>query len=319
MTGCERLTLVLVTGLSGAGKNSILRALEDLGFETMDNPPLGSLEALVKHAERNLAIGVDARSRGFDAQTVLNTLARLRDDAELRPELVYATADDDALLGRYTETRRRHPLAQGGTVADGIALERELTEALRLAADLVIDTSALPLPALRRLIEQRYGAGAPGMGISLISFGFPFGLPREADVVLDARFLGNPHYVPQLRPLTGLDGCVGAYIQSDPDFLPFFAHITGMVEFLLPRFVQEGKKYATIAIGCTGGQHRSVYLVERLAAHIGRAGWRVGVTHRELQRARVGLKTSEMVETGETAGTTALKGGDRTKQMSGVE
>jgi UPF0042 nucleotide-binding protein len=316
MSGRERLSLVLVTGLSGAGKNSILRGLEDLGFETMDNPPLGSLEALVKHAERNLAIGVDARSRGFDAQIVLHMLARLREDPALQAELVYATADDDALLGRYTETRRRHPLAQGGTVADGIALERELTEALRLAADLVIDTSALPLPSLRRLIEQRYADGAPGMAISLISFGFPFGLPREADVVLDARFLRNPHYVPSLRSLTGLDGCVGGYIETDPDFLPFFAHITSMVDFLLPRFVQEGKKYATVAIGCTGGQHRSVYLVERLAAHIGRAGWRVGVTHRELQRGRAGVKK---IETGEAAGTIETKGGDRTKQMSGVE
>ncbi len=305
--GVKRLLVVLVTGLSGAGKNSILRGLEDLGFETMDNPPLGSLEELIKCAERNLAIGVDARSRGFDAQTVLRTVARLRDNPALQPELVYATADDDALLARYTETRRRHPLAMDCKVADGIALEKALTAPLRQAADLLVDTSALPLPALRQLIEQRYGAGAPGMAISLISFGYPFGLPREADLVFDARFLKNPHYVPHLRPLTGLDAAVGAYVETDPDFGQFFAYIAGMVDFLLPRFVQEGKKYATIAIGCTGGQHRSVYLIERLGAHIGRAGWRVGVSHREVQRDRAGAKLA-----GE-------KGGDRTREMSGVE
>jgi UPF0042 nucleotide-binding protein len=306
-TGKDRLSVVLVTGLSGAGKNSILRGLEDLGFETMDNPPLGALEDLIRCAERNLAIGVDARSRGFDAEMVLRTLERLRQNPVLRPELVYATADDDALFGRYTETRRRHPLAQSGKVADGIALERELTEPLRLAADLVVDTSALPLQALRQMVEQRYGAGAPGMAISLVSFGYPFGLPREADMVFDARFLRNPHYVENLRPLTGLDEAVGAFIETDPDFDPYFAHITGIVDFLLPRFVQEGKKYATIAIGCTGGQHRSVYLIERLAVHIGRSGWRVGILHREASRERAGVKRAE------------IKGGDRTKQMSDVE
>jgi UPF0042 nucleotide-binding protein len=305
--GKDRLSVVLVTGLSGAGKNSILRGLEDLGFETMDNPPLGSIEDLIRCAERNLAIGVDARSRGFDAEMVLRTLERLRLNPALRPELVYATADDDALFGRYTETRRRHPLAQHGKVADGIALERRLTEPLRLAADVVVDTSALPLQGLRQMVEQRYGAGAPGMAISLVSFGYPFGLPREADLVFDARFLRNPHYVNALRPLTGLDEAVGVFIETDPDFGPYFAHITGMVDFLLPRFVQEGKKYATIAIGCTGGRHRSVYLIERLAAHIGRSGWRVGIHHREALRPHAGLTRAE------------VKGGDRTKQMSGVE
>jgi UPF0042 nucleotide-binding protein len=224
----------------------------------------------------------------------------------LRPELVYATADDVALLSRYTETRRRHPLANTGKVADGIALERGLTETLRQSADLLVDTSALPLPALRQLIEQRYGGGSPGMAISLVSFGYPHGLPREADVVLDARFLKNPYYVPYLRPMTGLNAEVGAFIETDPDYSSFFAHITSMVDFLLPRFVQEGKKYATIAIGCTGGQHRSVYLVERLAAHIGRAGWRVGINHREVHKDRAAIGKAE------------TKGGDRTKQMSGV-
>jgi len=296
----RRQSVVLVTGLSGAGKSSILRALEDLGFETMDNPPLNALESLIECGERNIAIGVDARSRGFDAGLVLETLDRLRQNSALRPELVYAIAEDDFLVRRYTESRRRHPLASGDKLADGIALERQLTEPLRRVADLVIDTSVLTLPALRQAVESRYGAGAPGMAISLISFGYPFGLPREADIVFDARFLRNPHYDPKLRPLTGLDPEVAAYVQNDPDFAPYFAHITGMVEFLLPRFVQEGKKYATIAIGCTGGQHRSVFMVEKLASTLRQAGWRIGTTHRERTR----FEPSD---------------GDRAKTMSGVK
>jgi UPF0042 nucleotide-binding protein len=280
----HHLRVVLVTGLSGAGKNSILRALEDLGFETMDNPPLRSLEELVVCGERNLAIGIDARSRGFDAETVLATIERLKLNPRLFPELVYAIAEDEFLLRRYTETRRRHPLAQTGQVADGIALERLLTDRLRRAADFLIDTSTLPLSSLRQMIEQRYGAESPGIVISLVSFGYPSGLPRQADVVFDARFLRNPHYDAMLRPLTGLDPQVGAFIEADPDYSPYFAHIMSMVDFLLPRFVQEGKKYATIAIGCTGGQHRSVFLIERLAAHLRQSGWRVGVTHREQER-----------------------------------
>jgi len=294
----QHLRIVLVTGLSGAGKNSILRALEDLGFETMDNPPLSTLEDLVTRGERNLAIGVDARSRGFDAETVLQTIERLKLNPRLQPELVYATAEDEFLLRRYTETRRRHPLAQTGQVADGIALERLLTEQLRRAADLLIDTSTLPLSALRQSIEQRFGAESPGIAISLVSFGFPYGLPREADIVLDARFLRNPHYEPMLKPLTGLDPKVGAFIEADPNYAPFFAHIRGMVDFLLPRFVQEGKKYATIAIGCTGGQHRSVFLIERLAAHLKFSGWPAGITHREQENSSAaagdGVRTKTM-------------------------
>ena len=299
----RQLRIVLVTGLSGAGKNSILRALEDLGFETVDNPPLHTLEDLVICGERNLAIGVDARSRGFDAETVLQTMERLKLNPGLQPELVYAIAEDEFLLRRYTETRRRHPLAQTGQVADGIALERLLTDGLRRAADFLIDTSTLPLSALRKMIEQRYGAESPGIVISLVSFGYPSGLPREADIVFDARFLRNPHYEPMLRPLTGLDDRVGAFIEADPDYAPYFAHIRAMVDFLLPRFVQEGKKYATIAIGCTGGQHLSVFMIERLAGHLRQSGWRVGVTHREQQRFGA-ARSGDEVRTKATSGAT---------------
>lgn len=282
---------VLVSGLSGAGKSSVLRALEDLGFEAVDNPPLLLVEDLIRRAEteggRRVAIGVDARTRGFDADAVLATLARLRRDAALRLDLVFVWADETVLLRRYTETRRRHPLATGGRVQDGIAAEQALTAPLRDAADLVIDSSDLPVAELRRLIERRYGnngSAQQGMAVTLVSFAFPAGLPRESDMVFDARFLSNPHYVNELKPKTGLDEAVARYVQGDPDYGSFMAHLVGLLELLLPRFVCEGKKYATVAIGCTGGRHRSVHIVERLASHLVETGWHVTVAHRELAR-----------------------------------
>ena len=289
----DRQPVLLVSGLSGAGKASILRALEDLGFEAIDNLPLGMIESLVScssaGAERRIAVGVDARSRGFDAGAVLDTLGRLRQHPGLWPQLIYAWADEAVLLRRYTQTRRRHPLSPHGRVAAGIAAEQSLTAPLREAADLVIDTSDLPIPDLRRLIERHYGPGAQtdiraGLAVALISFAFPSGLPRESDMVFDARFLRNPHYVEALRAQTGKDPAVAAYIEEDPDYQPFFDRVAGLLELVLPRFVQEGKKYATIAIGCTGGRHRSVHLVEKLASQLRQAGWRVQPTHRELLR-----------------------------------
>ena len=300
--------VVLVSGLSGAGKASILRALEDLGYEAVDNPPLILVEALVSRSDQPLAIGLDARSRGFDAGLVIATLAHLRENPALRPELVYAWADEAVLLRRFTETRRRHPLAPQGRVRDGIADEVALTRRLRDEADLVVDTSELPLAELRRRIEQRFrpapgdGEKQRGLTVSLVSFAFPAGLPREADMVFDARFLRNPHYDPILRPGTGRDAAVAAYIEADPDFQRFFRAIVGMLDLVLPRFVQEGKKYATIAIGCTGGRHRSVRLVERLASYLGEPGdpgredWQVTVTHREL--AREGHRNDDLALSG---------------------
>jgi UPF0042 nucleotide-binding protein len=291
------LRVVLVTGLSGGGKLSVLGALEDLGFETVDNPPLEMLADMVGRSERGLAIGVDARTRGFDAARVLETLATLRADPRLRPELVYVCADETTLLRRYTESRRRHPLAPQDRVSVGIAQEQALTLLLREAADLVVDTSDLPIGAMRRRIEQHFGAdtGTDRLVVTLLSFAYPQSLPREADLVFDSRFLRNPHYNPSLRARTGLDPEVGAFIETDPDFSIFFGRLAELVEMLLPRFEQEGKKYATIAIGCTGGRHRSVYLVEKLAARLnsrlqahraaGEAGgWRLHVMHRELAR-----------------------------------
>jgi UPF0042 nucleotide-binding protein len=297
------MSVVIVTGLSGGGKASILRALEDVGYEAVDNPPVAMLAEVIAEGDktmgaRRLAVGIDARTRGFDADALLDVLARLRADPELRLQVVYAWADDSTLLRRFTETRRRHPLAPQGVVADGIAAETALTEPLREAADLVVDTSGLPIANLRRMIERHFGAeaGQAWLAVSLVSFAFPRGLPREADLVFDARFLRNPHYDPILRFKTGLDPDVGAYVEADPDFSTFFSRVADLVELILPRFVQEGKKYATITIGCTGGRHRSVHLIEKLANHLtSRASaqkacggsetpWRVFVTHRELVR-----------------------------------
>jgi UPF0042 nucleotide-binding protein len=300
MTDTPRLSVVIVTGLSGGGKASVLRSLEDIGYEAVDNPPLPMLEEMVARGDRRLAVGVDARTRGFDAGAVLDAIARLRTKPGLSVQLVYVWADETTLLRRYTESRRRHPLAPQGLVSDGIAAEMALTNGLPDGADLVVDTSDLPLAQLRRLIERHFGAGAEGgqarLVVSLMSFAYPKGLPREADLVFDARFLRNPYYDPILRPLTGQEPAVGAYIEADADFAKFFMRLTDLVDLVLPRFVQEGKKYATITIGCTGGQHRSVYLVEKLANHLSvratteadgnaqEAAWRVYVTHRELAR-----------------------------------
>jgi RNase adapter protein RapZ len=305
----QRLRVVLVTGLSGSGKSSVLRELEDLGYEAVDNPPLPMLEDMVTRSERNLAVGVDARTRGFDADRVSHALKRLRGNSALRPELVFTWADETALLRRYTETRRRHPLAAQGRVTDGIRREELLTAPLRERADLLIDTSDLPLASLRLLIDQHFGAGSDAeqnrLVVSLISFAYKFNLPREADLVFDARFLRNPHYDHMLRERTGLDAEVGAFIEEDPDFATYFAKITDLIEMLLPRFIQEGKKYASITIGCTGGRHRSVYLVEKLARHLADRvaaqaagvpgpGWRLLVRHREL--AREGLEAAYLTE-----------------------
>ena len=282
--------ILIVTGLSGAGKSSILRVLEDLGHEVVDNPPLNLIQALASRAGQNLAIGIDVRSRGFEASRVLEELERLRLLPDCVVQLLYATAEPEILLRRFTATRRRHPLVTSGTILPGIEQETALLAPLRANADLVIDTSDLPSPELRQLIETRFGsAHGDGLTVALMSFAYPSGLPREADMVFDARFLRNPHYDPLLQPMTGLDEAVVQYVKSDPAYPAFFGHIQSLLELVLPRFVAEGKKYATIAIGCSGGRHRSVTIVEELARILPKA-MPVGpmmVLHRELARKGV--------------------------------
>jgi UPF0042 nucleotide-binding protein len=289
----ERQRVVLVSGLSGAGRSSILRALEDVGFEAIDNPPTEAIEDLVADGPpvpgRRVALGVDVRSRGFQVQALLEVMARLKATPGLRAELIFAWADESVLLRRFTETRRRHPLSPQGRVSDGIAAEQLQTARLRAAADLVLDTSELSLAALRQWIDRRFGPEAKddpqgGLAVAVTSFAFPAGLPREADMVLDTRFLRNPYYDSRLRPRTGRDPEVAAYVAEDPDFDRVFRKMAELVQLVLPRFVQEGKKYATIAIGCTGGRHRSVATAEKLGSLLTQTGWRVTVTHRELAR-----------------------------------
>ncbi len=283
---------VVVTGLSGAGKASILHILEDLGYETVDNPPLAVLPSLVEDGTLPLAAGIDTRTRGFDAEQMMRVLHELRRKPGVDLTVIFATAEEPVLLRRFTETRRRHPLAPGGalgtSVADGIAREAAVLAPLRQEADLIIDTSDMPVAQLRPMIEERFRPeGSQGMAIAVQSFGFPKGLPREADLVFDVRFLRNPHYVPALKPLTGRDAGVAEYVATDPDFPGFFARLTGFIDPLLPRYVAEGKKYLTVAIGCTGGRHRSVLVVERLADHLRSLGWRVDVNHREIAAERM--------------------------------
>lgn len=292
MTEHHLRRILVVTGLSGAGKASILRMLEDLGYEVVDNPPLDLFDALIPRAGKRLAIGIDVRSRGFEAQRVLERVAWLRGQPDSVVHVLYATAEHDILLRRFTATRRRHPLVSGGSVVTGIEQEARLLAPLRSEADLVIDTSDLPLPELRQLITARFGGHAGSdLSVVLMSFAYPAGLPREADIVLDARFLRNPHYDDVLRPHTGLDEDVAAYVKADPFYRAFYEHVLGLVTVVLPRFIEEGKKYVTIAVGCSGGRHRSVTLVEALANDLAQRESSVDhervpvmVVHRELAR-----------------------------------
>jgi UPF0042 nucleotide-binding protein len=287
MTGTTtRRRIVLVTGLSGAGKTSILRTLEDLGYQAIDNLPLVVIKKIVELESQSMAIGVDARTRNFTARVLMTLLDELRLNRSLQLELVFATAAPEALLRRFTQTRRRHPLAGSGRVIDGVTAEVALMDGLSEVADLVVDTSELSPPALRSMIEARYGSdpGTTSMTVALVSFAFPAGVPREVDLVFDARFLRNPYYVAELRPLTGLHPAIGAYVRDDPDYENFLNKISDLLSLLLPRFLQEGKRYLTIGVGCTGGRHRSVHIVDALSACLVRTGWRVNQSHRELMR-----------------------------------
>jgi RNase adaptor protein for sRNA GlmZ degradation len=280
--------VVLVTGLSGAGRSTALKMLEDLGYEAVDNLPLSLLPRLVGGAgrrERPIAVGIDIRTRDFAVMGLLAEIDRLIAGEGLAAQLLFLDCDDDALARRYTETRRRHPLAGDRPVMDGIRLERDRVSPLRARADVVIDTSVLKPQELKRLLTGHFGLGdRASLAIFVTSFSFRQGLPREADLVFDVRFLDNPYYDPVLRSLTGLDDPVQAHIASDPVFGDFFDNLTGLIEPLLPRYDREGKAYLTIAIGCTGGRHRSVYVAERIGAWLADHGQTVTVAHRDVTR-----------------------------------
>jgi len=278
--------VLLVTGLSGAGHTTALKVLEDLGYEAVDNLPLFLLSGLtgnVGGAEiRPMAIGVDSRTRDFTAAALIEHRDRLQADPGLEVRLFYFDCSDESLRRRFTETRRRHPLALDRPVDDGIRRERQLLGPLREAADLVIDTTDLAIGDLRRLLRGHFGLDhRPAAAITIVSFSYRNGLPREADLVFDVRFLHNPHYDPALRPLTGRDAEVGQFIATDPAFAPFFASLTQLLLPLLPSFEREGKSYLTIAVGCTGGRHRSVFVAERLGAWLAAQDRPAIVRHRD--------------------------------------
>ncbi|RAU24009.1 RNase adapter RapZ [Paramagnetospirillum kuznetsovii] len=276
----------MVTGMSGAGKTLALKALEDLGWEAVDNLPLSLVGSLVRPGEgvpRPLAIGVDIRTRDFGVESVLAAIDRLMAERGLDVRLLFLDCDDDVLCRRFTETRRRHPLAADRPLLDGIHHERTLVSPLRARADLLIDTTSQPPGEFKRVLTGHFGLeGDRGLVVFVTSFAYRNGLPREADLVLDARFLANPHYVAELKPLTGKDQAVADYVAADPAFANFMDSVTHLLEPLLPRFAAEGKSYLTIAFGCTGGRHRSVAIAERIAGWLREHGSRVELRHREL-------------------------------------
>jgi UPF0042 nucleotide-binding protein len=280
--------IVLVTGMAGAGRTTALKVLEDLGFEAVDNLPIGLLRKLVQALDpldADLAIGIDPRSRTFDAEALTARVERLRTSGVADVRLLFLDCDDEVLRRRYSETRRRHPLAFDRSVEDGIAHERQIMAPIRVIADQVIDSTTLTPADLKRIVTGHFDrAESQRLSIDVMSFSFRNGLPREADLVFDVRFLRNPHYDRELRPMTGLDGPVQAYVALDLDFASFMEHLVNLLLPLLPRYRTEGKSYLTIAIGCTGGKHRSVFVTETLAGRLREAGWNVATHHRDIPR-----------------------------------
>ena len=281
--------IIVVTGMAGAGRTTALRALEDAGFEAVDNPPLELLGSLLQpsdHTRHNLAIGIDCRAHAFDSQGFARQLDHLLLDQASDFTLLFLDCDEEILRRRFTETRRRHPLAQDRRVTDGIADERDLMAPLRERADLVIDTSQLSPGDLRRIVIGNFAdTGDGALTVSVLSFAYRNGLPREADLVFDVRFLANPHYVDELRPRTGHDPEVRAYVEADPSYQGLVDGLGSLLTPLLPSYRSEGKSYLTIAFGCTGGRHRSVVVAEAIAASLREAGWPVLLHHRDTPEA----------------------------------
>jgi UPF0042 nucleotide-binding protein len=281
--------LVILTGLSGAGKSTVLKAFEDLGFYCVDNLPV---ELIPVFSELHFggsseisraALLVDARE-GSQLEGLPETIRQLHREG-LPAELVFIEATEESLLRRFSETRRPHPLGHDRPVRVGLRQERQLVAPIRKLADLVIDTSRYNVHELRQLITERFRArGQKPLLVSLVSFGYRYGVPVDADLVFDVRFLPNPHFVPRLRRFSGKDPRVARYIRSFPQTGEFLRHIEGLLKFLIPHYIREGKSYLTIAFGCTGGRHRSVMLAEAIRRALSRHGYPAKVLHRDLTR-----------------------------------
>lgn len=279
--------LVLLTGMSGAGLLSALKMFEDMGYEAVDNLRLSMVPELVSVAKdaRALAIAIDTRNVNFSVPAILAMYDDFCTRDDWSPKLVFLECSDETLQRRFTETRRRHPLAFDRPVVDGVRREREMLWPVRNRADHVIDTSALSIHDLRRLIGETYRLGQEsGLSIFVNSFSYRRGIPREADLVFDVRFLVNPHWNMALRPLTGEDPKIAAFIKKDDAYQSFMDHLEGLIAPLLPRYQQEGKSYLTIAIGCSGGRHRSVLVAEEITNLLAQQGYVVGLSHRDMDR-----------------------------------
>lgn len=285
--------VVLVTGPSGAGRSTAIDALEDLGFESIDNLPISLLPRLLDPPPaRPLALGIDSRNRDFGAEA----LVRAMDDLASRPgaQLLYLDCDPEVLRRRFSSTRRRHPLVPDGDPAEGIARERAILAPVRARADIVLDTTALSPHELRAAVEGWFALeGGQALAVTVESFSYKRGLPPGLDIVLDCRFLKNPHWDEALRPLDGRDARVAAYVAADPRHGPFLGRLTEMVLELLPAYRAEGRAHLAIGFGCTGGQHRSVALAESLGRALAEAGWQVSKRHRELDRRLAAGKREE--------------------------
>lgn len=283
--------LVLVTGPSGAGRTTVIRALEDMGYEGIDNIPLSLVPRLVEGPplDRPIALGLDARNRDFAATSLVELVDSLTRDPRVQLEVVYLDCDTNELIRRFSETRRRHPLAPAETPFEGIARERDLLAPIRVRADHLIDTTDLTPHDLKAEIGRWFGPAEAGrLAVSVQSFSYRRGLPRGVDLVFDCRFLDNPHWQPALRGLDGRDAAVQDFVRADPRFAEFYQKLQDLVLFLLPAQIEEGKAHLAIGFGCTGGQHRSVAMAEMLGAALAQAGWPVAKRHRELERKGAG-------------------------------
>ena len=283
--------LVFVTGPSGAGRSTAVKALEDIGFEAIDNLPLSLVPRLLDGPPigRPIALGIDVRNRDFSANALIEMIDRFSADPEFDVDLLYLDCTTDVLIRRFSETRRRHPMAPADSPAQGIELEIDLLVPIRARANILIDTSDITPHDLRAEVEKWLGATAENrLAVSVQSFSYKRGTPRGIDMMFDCRFLKNPYWEPALRGLNGHSEAVVDYVLKDPRFDAFFQKVTELVTMLLPAFAEEGKSHFSIGFGCTGGQHRSVAIAEKLANALAASGWQVSKRHRELERRGVG-------------------------------
>ncbi len=291
MTAQRRI--VLVTGPSGAGRSTAIHVLEDLGFEAIDNLPMGLLTRLLEGSgnDRPMALGIDARNRDFSTIGFIELAAKLGRMEQVDLTVLYLDCSDEVLLRRFSETRRRHPVAKDAGPETGVRQEKELLAPIREIADTLIDTSALNVHQLREEVEHWFAPqGGRHLAVSIESFSYKRGLPRGLDMVFDCRFLANPYWRPELRAADGRNADVARYVQNDKNYAPFFDRVVGMLDLLLPAFRAEGKAHLSVAFGCTGGQHRSVALAEAIAKALADRGQQVAIRHREMERRALNVR-----------------------------